>query len=224
MLRPAYRLTIGGRTVDTTDEPRASTLVALSVSLGLDAPADAATLVLGQVGGLRPRQGDDAVVALGYADDTPALATVFTGKVAAVEGGLPVARVTLEGALAPLLRTFVDETYESKTAGEIARDLAGRAGVAVAEAEDGPRYPAYVVDGRRAALDHLRDLAALAGFDAWADERGRLRFHPFRGGGGTHALRRGRDLLALDVRRGAPAAASVEAFGESPAGARGTEA
>lgn len=223
MLRPAYRLTIGGRTVDTTDEPRASTLVALSVSLGVDAPADAAVLVLGQVGGLRPRQGDEATVELGYADGSAGLAKVLTGTVASVEGGLPNARVTLEGALGPLLRTFVEETYESRTAGEIARDLAGKAGVAVADAEDGPRFPAYVVDGRRSALRHLRDLAALAGFDAWADERGRLVFKRFRNGESVHVLRRGRDLIALDVRRGQPAAASVEAYGESPTGAHGAD-
>jgi len=224
MLRPAYRLTLGGRTVDTTDEPRASTLVALTVSLGLDAPVDAATLVLGQVGGLRPRQGDTAAIELGYADGQGGLTKVITGTVASVESGITTARVTVEGGLGPLLRTFVDETFESKTAGAIARDLAGRGGVAVAEAEDGPQFPAYVVDGRRSALRHVRDLAALAGFDAYADEQGRLVFRAFKPGGTVRVMKRGQDLVSLGLWRGAAAAGAVEAFGESPAGSEGAEA
>ena len=59
LLHPAYKLTIGEKIVDTTDEPQASTLVSLSVVLDMDVPADGFTLVLGQVGGFQPQRGDD---------------------------------------------------------------------------------------------------------------------------------------------------------------------
>jgi len=222
-LRPAYRLAIGGRTVDTTDDPRASTLVALRVSLGLDAPADAATLVLAQVGGLRPRQGDDAAVELGYADGEGGLERVITGTVLGVEAGITTARVTVEGGLGAMLRAFVDETFESKTAGEIVRDLAGRGGARVGRVDDGPRFPAYVVDGRRSLLRHVRDLGGLVGFDAYADEGGKLVFRPFQNGNTVHVLKRGRDLISLELRRGGAPAGAVDAYGESPAGSQGAE-
>jgi phage protein D len=222
-LRPAYRLVIGGRTVDTTSDPRASTLVGLQVSLGLGAPADAATLVLAQVGGLRPRQGDDAAVELGYADGDGGLERVITGTVSSVEAGITTSRVTVEGGLGAMLRTFVDETFEGKKAGEIVRDLAGRGGAQVARVDDGPKFPAYVVDGRRSLLRHVRDLAALAGFDAYADEEGKLVFRRFQNGNTVHVLKRGRDLISLDLRRGGAAAGAVDAFGESPTGSQGAE-
>src|SRR5438034_983142 len=64
LLRPAYRLTIGGQRVDTTDEPRASTLVELTVSLDLDVPADAATLDLAQLSGLDVYVNSDGAVVM----------------------------------------------------------------------------------------------------------------------------------------------------------------
>src|SRR5260221_10778694 len=69
MLKPAYKLTIGGKVVDTTDEPKASTVVDLAVYLDLDTPADAVQLTLGSVGFLKPKQDDDATIELGYADN-----------------------------------------------------------------------------------------------------------------------------------------------------------
>ncbi|HEY0017463.1 MAG TPA: hypothetical protein VGC13_14225 [Longimicrobium sp.] len=224
MLTPSYLLTIGGRRMDSAGAPKESTLLELCVQLDLDAPADAATLLLAQVGGIVPQRGNDVTVELGYADEEGSITRVLTGKVASLRPGLTVNRVGVEGGIAPLLRLFVDQTYEGRTAGDIARDLAGKAGVAVAAADDGPSFPAYVVDGRRPAWHHLRDLASLSGFDVYADDQGRLVFRGFQQGNAVHVLRRGRDLISLEVRRTDPAAGSVEAWGESPAGSQGEEA
>jgi phage protein D len=224
MLTPSYLLTVGGRRVDSAASPGESTLLDLCVQLDLDAPADAATLLLAQVGGITPARGNDVTVELGYADEEGSRVRVLTGRVSSLRPGLAVNRVGIEGAIAPLLRLFVDETYEGRTAGDIARDLAGKAGVAVAQADDGPSFPAYVVDGRRPAWHHLRDLASLAGFDVYADDQGRLVFRRFQQGNAVHVLKRGRDLISLEVRRTEPAAGAVEAWGESPAGSQGEEA
>lgn len=80
MLTPAYKLTFsqktgdeggvlgaatsvggGGKVIDTTDEPKASTVVDLAVTLDMGVPADNFTLVLGQAGALKPvpRRRDD---------------------------------------------------------------------------------------------------------------------------------------------------------------------
>lgn len=222
MLTPAYKLQLGSKLVDTTDEPRASTVVDLQVVLDLDTPADRFTLVLGNVGSLRPAREDKAEIDLGYAGE--ALQRVMTGLVDSVEPNLTTTRVAGYSAAAALLRTAVDQTFESKTAGEIVRDLAGRAGVDVARAEDGIRFPAYVIDGRRSAWHHLRDLAELSGFDLYVDAEGKLVFEWFAGGRTAHVLEYGKHILELEVLRTPAAAGRVEAWGESPTGSRGDAA
>jgi hypothetical protein len=187
MLRPAYKLTIGNKLVDTTDEPQASTVTELRVSVDMETPADQCVLTLGQVGGLRPAVDDDAAIELGYADDG-ALVQVFSGKVVAVEPGLTRTRVVAHGSGQALLRLYVDETYENRTAGEIVRALAGDVGVTVAAADDGIRFPAYVADGRRSAFEHMRVLADLSGLDLYTNAEGELVLQRFAGGNTVHVL------------------------------------
>lgn len=223
MLNPAYKLTLGNRIVDTTDEPRASILTELRVELDMDAPADRFLLVMGQVGSWRPEQEDEARIELGYADDG-GLERVMTGAVTAVQAGLETRRVIGHGAAMTLLRSFADITYQAKKAGEIVRDLAGQAGVDIAQVEDGSQFPAYVIDGRRSFWHHLRDLADLSGCDLYVNAEGALVFERFVGGRTVHVFDYGRDLLALDCHFIAPRAARVEAWGESPTGAEGEDA
>lgn len=215
MLRPVYRLRLGDQVVDTTDAPRASTVVELVVCLDMDTPADRLTLVLARVGELRPERGEEMVVELGWSGEPPA--KVMTGTVLAVETGLVHTRVVGHSAAEALLHTFADETFKAKTAGAMARDLAGRAGVGVARAEEGIHFPAYVVDGRRSVYHHLRDLAELSGFDLWLDSDGELVFGAFSAGASNHGLAYGQDLVELDGREARSPVGTVEAWGESPA-------
>ncbi len=223
MLTPAYKLTLGHKVVDTTDEPRASTVVDLTVMLDLDTPADGFSLVFGNVGSFRPARDDEAVIELGYADDSGGLTKVMTGKVSVVEPNLTTTRVVGTSGAAPLLRTFVEQTYESKTAGAIVRDLAGRAGAPVATVEDGIRFPAYVVDGRRSAFHHMLDLAGLCGHDLYCDAEGKLVFERFLAGKTVHVYEYAKHIVELDALRGPARAGRVEAWGESPTDRKGDE-
>ncbi|RIK44205.1 MAG: hypothetical protein DCC55_03175 [Chloroflexi bacterium] len=223
MLSPAYKLTIGSKVVDTTDEPQASTLVDLTVSLDMDTPADSFALVLGQVGGLAPALDDEATIELGFADDGD-LTQVITGAVVAVEPGLTTNRVIGHSAAAKLLRTFAGQTYEGKTAGQILSDLAGQAGVDVANAEDGITFPAYVVEGRRSVYRHMRDLAELCGFDLYINADGELVFERFIGGNTVHLFTYAEQIVELSARQHPPLPNVVEAWGESPGGSQAEEA
>jgi phage protein D len=223
LIRPAYRVLVGSRVVDTTDEPRASTLVALDVRLHLDVPVDSATLVLGRADGLRPARDDRLEIDLGYADDG-SLQRVLTGAVTTVEEGLTATRVIGHGAGEPLLRTFVDRTFRDVTSGALVRELADAAGVDVDRADDGIRYPAYVVDGRRPVAHHLRDLASLSGFDVYVNPEGELVFARFEGGRTVHVLERAQHLLEADGLHAPPRAGLVEAWGAGGGGKRGGEA
>lgn len=223
MLRPAYRVTVGDRVVDTTAEPRASTLVELTVRLDMDTPADEVTYVQGQVGGLRAVPGDDLTVELGYADEDGDLRRVLTGTVHTVEPGLRTERVVGLSRADALLRTYVDRTFEDGTAGDVVRSLAQTAGVDVARVEDGPALPAYVVDGRRSASRHIRDLAWLAGFDTYLDPDGGVVFEAFTGSRSVHVLKHGEHVLAAEQWRSRPRAGAVQVVGDSPGSSRGDE-
>src|SRR6266849_5745748 len=166
MLTPAYKLTIGKKVIDTTDKPQASTVVDLKVALDMDTPADSLIVLLGRVGKLKPQRDDAATLELGYADNG-GLTQVVTGTVADLGPTLINTRVVAYTSAASLLRTFVDQTYENKTAAEIVRDLADQASVDVARTDDGITFPAYVVDGRSSVYYHMRDLAGLCGFDLY---------------------------------------------------------
>jgi len=92
LLQPAYKLTLGSKVVDTTDEPRASTVVDLMVSLDMETPADSFTLIMGQVGRWKPEREDAATIELGYADNG-GFVQVMAGKVARVEPDLTTVRM-----------------------------------------------------------------------------------------------------------------------------------
>ncbi len=222
MLTPAYKVTLGDQQVDTTDEPQASTIVDLTITLNMDAPADSFTLILGQVDGLQPQRGDEARIELGYADNG-GLSRVMTATVQAVEPSLITSRVTGHSPAAALLKGFADETFQNKKAGQIVRDLAGRAGVDVASTEDGIEFPAYVVDGRRSFHHHMRDLAGLCGFDLYINPDGQLVFKKFALSGAIPVFEYAKHVLELQVEDSPPRAGSVEAFGESPGSSRGEE-
>jgi phage protein D len=222
MLTPAYKLTLGRKLIDTTDEPKASTVVDLTVALDMDTPADSFILVMGNVGRFRPTREDEAKIELGYADNG-GLTQVMAGDVVRAEPNLTAIRVTGHSAAKKLLCTFVEQTYESKTAGSIVRDLAKKADVDVATAEDGITFPAYVIDGRRSVYHHMRDLAGLCGFDLYIDADGRLVFEKFIGGKTVHVFEFAKHIIELDVQKSNPRAGRVEAFGESRAGQNGDE-
>lgn len=220
MLTPAYQFTIGRRVVDTTAKPQASTALDLTVALDIDTPADSFTLELGNADGVKPAVGDQVKVELGYADDG-GLTQVMTGTVVCVEPAVETTRVVALSAGATLLRTFVEQTYESKTAGAIVRALAGDASVDVAATDDGITFPAYVIDGRRSIYHHMLDLADLSGFDLYLDPNDALVFQKFTGGKRVHVFEYTKHIVALDVARTPPRAGMVVAWGESPTGSQG---
>jgi phage protein D len=223
LFTPAYRITLGKGSVDTTVEPRASAATDIVVTMDMDDWPDSAAIALGQVGGMDAALDDTASVDLGYAGNG-GFTRAFTGLVSALRHGVQERHVTLASAARALARLRLDQTFEGQTAGTIVRDLAGRAKVPLGAVDDGITFPAYVVDFNRPALAHISELAALSGTDAYVDSDGRLVFQVFITGQAIHDVDFARQVLDLDVDRGDEADASVRAFGESPATTAGAEA
>jgi len=222
LLTPAYRLTIGSRVLDTTVEPKASATTDLAVTLDLDGWPDTAAVALGQVGGIDPQLDDDTKIELGYADGR--FTQVFVGVIDFTKSSMLVRRVTATSGARALTRLFVDQTYEGQTAGQIVRDLASRASLDVADIDDGISFPSYVVDSRRCALAHIRDLAGLCGVDAYIDSDGRLVFQAFANGNVIHDIDYAKQILTLEIDRREGMDVTVKAFGESPTGSAGSDA
>ncbi len=220
LLHPAYKLTIGEKIVDTTDEPQASTLVSLSVILDMDVPVDSFTLVLGQVGGFQPQRGDDARIELGFRDGE--LTQVMTGQVFTDDSSLTRRRLVGHSPFQALLDGTSALTYESKTAGEIVRALADKNSISTSRIEDGIRFPAYVIHPRTGAYYHMRELAGLCGFDLYCNSDGKLVFAKFQRGEAIHIIDYGKHIIELEFLHSPSAAGEVQAWGESP-GSSGSE-
>ena len=109
LLSPAYKLTIGSRVIDTTDEPKASTFVSIEVALDMNTPADSAALVIGRADGLHPAREDDVKIELGYHDDA-GTEQVMAGTVVSVAPGLTTTRVVVHSAAEAMLRIFMETT------------------------------------------------------------------------------------------------------------------
>lgn len=219
LLHPAYKLTIGDKIVDTTDEPQASTAVSIDVALDLAVPADSFTLVLGQVGGFQPQRDDDAKIELGFADDE--LTQVMVGKVLSVDEGLTTRRILGQGPMRLLLASSLAETFLNMSAGDIVQRLAQEVGLTVGRAEPGITFPAYVVDSRRSLYRHLCDLAELCGFDLYVNSDGELVFAPFQRGNAIHIFDYGKQILELEFEQRPPLAGQVQVWGESAGGDQG---
>jgi phage protein D len=223
MITPAYKLRIGSKLIDTTDEPKASTAVDLRVELDMDTPADRLTVVFGQVDGLAPAPDDDFAVELGYSDNG-GLSQVMTGTIVTVEPGSSRTRVIGFTGAHVLLRSVLEQTFENKTAGAIVRELCKQAAVTVGTVDDGITFPMYVIDGRRSFSRHIHDLAELCGCDAYFNADGELVFQRFTGGKQVHVFEHKKHVIELTVRRAPRRAGSVTSFGESPAGTKGNDA
>jgi hypothetical protein len=86
-----------------------------------------------------------------------------------------------------LLNLRVAEMYENQTAGAIARDLIGQAGLSTGTIDEGPLLPRYAVDRRLSGFAHLKQLADRLGYELYADREGNVRFHALGPGAGLDA-------------------------------------
>ena len=111
VFRPAYQISVGGQRIDSAGAPLASTVTAIDVRLDIDPmTADQAVIRCGQVGAFEPETGDDATIALGYADEGQDVEQVMRGTVVESRPGVTSERITCLSSAAGLARTRAAET------------------------------------------------------------------------------------------------------------------
>ncbi|HET7270397.1 MAG TPA: hypothetical protein VFI90_04855 [Rubrobacter sp.] len=232
-LRPTFTLTIGSLS-STTDNPVAApgTLV---VDRDMDVPADALRLHLRERAGIA--LDDEVKLDLGHDGEEE---TVFTGAVETVRPAISGVVVRALGTTHDLLNLRTSTTYVNQSAGSIAGDLIGQAGLSAGTVEDGPVLPRYVVDRALSGYRHLKDLADRLGYELYADRDGNIMFHPLGpaanldalggvlgaavggllgAGGESYAF--GQQLLGAAAGRRGVAWGTVEVGGESPMSGQG---
>lgn len=198
-LRPTFTLSIGNLS-SSTDIPVAGP-GALVVERDMDVPADALRLRLQESAGIVV--GDAVTLDLGHDGEEE---RVFTGAVEAVRPAISGVAVRALGKTHDLLNLRVSTTYVNQSAGSIARDLIGQAGLSAGTVDDGPMLPRYVVDRALSGHRHLKELADRLGYELYADRDGNIMFRPL----GPAA-----NLDALGGALGAVAGAILGAGGES---------
>ena len=214
-LSPAYKIALGGQLIDTTDEPQASTLVDLTVALDMQVASDEFKLKLGNVGHFLPEREDEGVIELGYADDESGLVQVIAGQVDYVVQGSTIDRIHGYSAADILLRSYLDQTFENKSAGDIVSELAATAGITTASIDDGINFPAYVIDSNQSFYHHMQTLAQLCGFDVYFNSDNALVFARFTGGNRVHIFEHREHIIELDIAYRQAIAGKIEAWGES---------
>jgi hypothetical protein len=166
---------------------------------------------------------DTGALSLGFEDD--AKVPVFSGAIRAVHRTVSGrTRFAVSNGGAVLAGFRLDQGYEQQSAGDIVRDVAGKAAVDTASVDDGPDLPYYVVDSRSSAWEHVAKLASLSGFAAWFGADGGLRFGPFEPGAAVQTFTYGQDVLELDAMETGPSAGAVTVVGEGAAGSSGDDA
>jgi hypothetical protein len=244
MLKPTYALTIGALT--SASDSTVAGPQRFSVARDMDVAADAAQIVLTMRESVNLQ--DEVSVALGHDGENE---EVLRGTVVALRPDFVGVRVTVLGAMQRLLDLRTAAWYDNQSAGAIARDLLGQAGLEEGTVDGGPTLPRYAIDKRRSGYAHLRQLAERLGYELYAKRDGKICFHGLGDGagldagggllgaaasaggavaagvasallgGGSEEYQYGRHLLQGQARRLAPAWGHIIVGGESPMSGQG---
>lgn len=215
MLYPNYRLEVGSEAF--TIDSQAVTSIIVKLSLG--PKIDSCSVLL--VGGLAYSIGknDNVKVYLGYGDE---LDKVFTGIIDVVDRGYPHVKIDCLSPALNLARLRINRVYVNQTAGQIVSDLTSTANVNRGEVMDGLSFPAYVIDDRLNAYEHIEKLARRCGFVFYTSANGDLFFRSYEERE-KHILKYGGDIVSIDVVEAIEAYDCIKVFGESPSSMIGGE-
>lgn len=166
---------------------------------------------------------DTLDLTLGFADS--GMNGVFSGTICSLGNhiaGRKQIGAASAGAILAALR--LNQSYESMNCGAIVKDLAGKAGVTVANVEDGLGLQSYVLDDRANVLVHIARLALLCGFWAFTGADGKLNFTAVSPGSPVRSFTYGKDSVRVERHETSGYLPAWEIKGEGAASKKGKEA
>ncbi len=205
-------------------DPWQQHVVAITLEAGLAPAVDVLEIVLAAAAQAPAvAVGDGGSVSLGYEDSGPEV--VFSGAVEQVSRGIHGAtRIVAVNGGARLSHLRLNQSYDGRVAGDIVRDLAGRAEVTAGSVEDGADLPFYVVDDRRTAYQHVAALAQSSGFLVYLSPAGELHYAPFSADEPVQTFTYGVDILELELADTPTLMGTAAVVGEGAAGSQGQSA
>ena len=217
MQKPAYKLKIGSTIFDSSMSPE---IISISVDLDINVPSDSFKITLKpgtKTGNIR--NGDPVIIELGYENS---LTKVLIGTIDSIEPKISEVGIYGLSLISTLSSQKINQVYEKQSSGAIVKDLAGRAGLAVKEVEEGISFPMYVVDDTKDVYTHMRELARKCGFDLFINGEGDLVFKKYARQT-PRPFKYGRDIIEAEVYESKPIAACVKVYGESSASFKGSD-
>jgi hypothetical protein len=181
------------------------------------APLPAASwfrVILPAAASLQATPGDPAELTL---DGGEGAEVVLTGKIRTIKRGVLGIEVLGADASADLAALRPTATFEQRGASDVVRALCSAASVDAKRVDIALDLAVYAAHPWRTAAEQIGALAALAGAMARVDGDGTL-VVDVTPGSADSALRYGREIVTLEERSAAPAAATAQVIGWGPAG------
>lgn len=209
---PAYRITAGAMTADSSSLTASGLPVALRVELRQN-QVNTAMIRLGLQPSDTVAVGDPVQIALGDEDGQE---NVFTGVVTEIQRQVGAYTILASSGLEALSRQRINKLYEERKAGDIVKDLLDAATLTAGTVEDGMSYPAYAAGADRNLMSHVLQLARRDGYVLYADQEDAIHYraHP---AGPTVKARYAANLLEYHAADAPANVVGVEVYGESPA-------
>lgn len=215
MAATAFDVQIGSFSAKSGNGESEWYLTSVSTDLGIGG-IGRATLQLSATNASVPDVDDDVIIKV---DDKQ----VFAGFVFGIEASPDTLLIHATDGLAKLAKLEVQGVYEDKTAGDIAKDILGQAGLQTGTVDDGPQFGSYVVHRGPRAMRHLEQLADRAGVSVYADPEGKIQFTAPKTGSADHTFDYMTHVLHTELRAEPPAFDSAIVWGEGAAGEKGKD-
>lgn len=206
-LAPSAKFTLGSSKYDSHG-------TAIAVPLALLPGVNSFRVTLPAGAKLDAQPGEEASLVL---DGGEGGETVLTGRIASLQRSFQTAEVVSVDGGSLLAAVRPAATYERQAAKEVIRALASEASIDIDKIDLDVPLAAYVADQRRTAAEHVAYLASLAAAIALFQPDGKLAVGSPTGTAEV-ALRYGREVSDIRVRRRPAPAALRFAIGSGPAG------
>ncbi|MEM6263413.1 MAG: hypothetical protein AAGI38_12950 [Bacteroidota bacterium] len=198
----------------TSYESGQSRLISCEVEASLYVPSNVCRFSMSHPEGIDHAPGASVVVKMGEKGNEK---QVFTGVLTRAARSFTELAFEASSDFRKLSRLRLSRIYEDSSMGDIVKDLANEASVALGSIDNGLKFPSYVVSPRMTVYAHLSTLSEQGGFQLYADPEDKLMFHVPTPSGAPGLFQYGVNVLSVEQIEVGEGITEVEVFGESPA-------